>query len=98
LANKKENEATVNIIAGSSSGYLTEDAENWICNVVGDYCEPTIKPKAKYPAYPLALVTKWGFDVVDEKRYDEIVKDYCVWDKAREERIAKYREEAAKGQ
>lgn len=64
-----------NAIVKNSSGFLTESAEEWVLWVDG---EKETVPKIEQPYYPIALVQKWGFEVVNQERYDNLCRQFQI--------------------
>jgi len=54
--------------------FVTEDAENWIIPPYDSRKPPVIYPKEESTLYPLALVLKWGYRVVNVDRLNEMSK------------------------
>ena len=75
-------EMPADAICTNNLAYLTEDEHNW-CLVHYDPDKPIEKMSKSYTEYPFALVAKWGFSVVNKKRYEELEREECArqgWD------------------
>lgn len=65
-------EISPDAIVANSSAFVTEDAENWIVTPFDSDREPMYHAKAMEPNYILALLYKWGFNVVNAERVREL--------------------------
>ena len=79
-----EREMPADAICANGRAFLTEDEDNWYVNPFDTDEEIDEIPKKGGGAqYPFALVAKWGFSVVNEKRYEELEREDCIrqgWD------------------
>ena len=79
-----EREMPDDAICVNNHAFLTEDEKNWYLNPFDT--DDDVMVMAKIPSnsqYPLSLVAKWGFSIINEKRYEELEREYCIsqgWD------------------
>ena len=72
-----QREMSADAIAENGIAFCTEDEEHWIMTPYDSRKPPSFRPKDIEPYYPLALVTKWGFDAVNVERLQALNKQ-CI--------------------
>ncbi|MHB9295989.1 hypothetical protein PilKf_01743 [Pillotina sp. SPG140] len=71
------------IIAENTGTYLTEDEDYWIITFKGKSLIKKFLKEEKF-FYPIALVQKWGYKIVDSDRLQEIEEEYDMREAAYE--------------
>jgi hypothetical protein len=74
-----QREMPTDAICANGRAFLTEDEDYWYLNFFNT--DEPVEKMAKIPSnsqYPFALVAKWGFSVVNAKRYEELEREDCI--------------------